>query len=69
MPGYYRAMDTAEPTLEDVAREFRRWDVWVGIAGLHYARRHKTSPPAVVRGEDPTDLRDQIQGWEGTHER
>ena len=65
-----RNMDryTAEPDLEDVAAEFPRWSCWIGIAGLHYARRAVTSPPAVVRGEDPVDLRDQIRGWEGKHD-
>lgn len=48
-------------------REYPRWNLWVGIAGLRYARRNLTSPPAIVRGEDWTDLRDQIRGWEGTH--
>jgi hypothetical protein len=57
----------AEPTLEDVAAEYPRWYTWRGIAGLVYARRLKTSPPPVVRAEDPVDLRDQIRGWEGKH--
>jgi hypothetical protein len=56
-----------ELTLESVQAEFPRWVCWVGIAGLHYARRILTSPPPVVRAEDPTDLRDQIRGWEGNH--
>ncbi len=60
---------TAEPTLDDVQAEFPRWHCWRGIAGLVYARRPLTSPPVVVRGEDPMDLRDQIRGWEGTHEK
>jgi len=55
----------AEPTLDDVAAEFPRWRTWKGISGLVYASRNLTSPPAVVRGEDATDLRDQIRGWEG----
>lgn len=56
---------TAEPTLEDVQREWPRWHAWKGISGLVYASRSLTSPPAVVRAEDATDLRDQIRGWEG----
>lgn len=60
---------TAEPTLADVAAEFPRWHTWKGIAGLLYASRNLTSPPAVVRGEDPVDLRDQIRGWEGGHQQ
>ena len=64
---YTDSMDgqTAEPTLEDVEHEWPRWHTWLGICGLVYASRGLTSPPAVVRGEDATDLRDQIRGWEG----
>lgn len=58
---------TAEPTLADVGREFPRWHCWKGVSGLVYASRGQTSPPAVVRGEDPMDLRDQIRAWEGQH--
>jgi hypothetical protein len=66
---YTARMDsqTAEPTLEDVDREWPRWHCWKGVSGLLYASRSLTSPPAVVRGEDATDLRDQIRGWEGGH--
>ncbi len=41
--------------------EFPNWHVWRGIAGLVYARRARTSPPVIVRGEDALDLRDQIR--------
>lgn len=58
---------TAEPTLDDVKARWPRWHTWTGVCGLVYASRRMTSPPAVVRGEDPQDLLDQIQGWEGTH--
>ena len=43
------------------AAEFPAWHVWRGINGLAYARRLKTSPPLVVRGEDAVDLRDAIR--------
>lgn len=42
------------------AREFPHWHVWRGIAGLLYARRLMTSPPRVLRSQDPAGLRDQI---------
>jgi hypothetical protein len=42
------------------AAEFPHWHVWRGVCGLVYARRPRTSPPVVVRGEDATDLRDRI---------
>jgi hypothetical protein len=55
----------AEPTLDEVAAEFPGWECWRGIAGLVYARKPLTSPPVVIRAEDPQDLRDQIRGWLG----
>jgi hypothetical protein len=48
-----------------VAREFPGWHCWRGIAGLVYARKLQTSPPVVLRAEDPTALRDEIRGWVG----
>ncbi len=47
------------------ATEFPQWHVWRGVGGLVYARRPRTSPPVVVRGEDAVDLRDQIRRVEG----
>ena len=35
------------------------------VSGLVYARRPRTTPPVVVRGEDAVDLRDQIRRAEG----
>ena len=60
---------SAEPTLEDVQSEYPAWHCWRGIAGLLYARKPLTSPPVVIRGEDATDLRDKIRGWEGRNSR
>jgi hypothetical protein len=37
------------------------WHVWKGTNGLYYGSRAKTSPPVVVRGEDPEDLHDMIK--------
>lgn len=67
MLGTVRHMDgvTAEPTLADVEQQWPRWHCWRGVSGLVYASRGQTSPPAVVRGEDPQDLLDQIAKWEG----
>ena len=58
----------AEPTLDGIEREYPHWHCWRGIAGLVYARRLLSSPPVVLRGEDPLDLCDQIQGWDGNHQ-
>jgi hypothetical protein len=54
-----------EPTLADVELSWPRWHTWKGVSGLVYASRRLTSPPAVVRAEDPRDLLDQIRSWEG----
>jgi len=47
------------------AAEFPHWHVWRGVCGLVYARRPRTSPPVVVRGEDAVDLRNQMRQAEG----
>ena len=52
---------------EELERQFPRWHMWTGIAGLWYASRRGSSPPVVVRGEDLVDLRDGIRRWIGTH--
>jgi hypothetical protein len=46
------------------ARECPGWHAWRGVNMLYYARLPKTSPPVVVRGEDPEDLRDMIKAAE-----
>jgi hypothetical protein len=51
---------TGEPTLADVRAMFPDWHVWKGVSGLVYARWLMSSPPAVVRAEDPRDLIDGI---------
>jgi hypothetical protein len=57
--------DPTEPTLDELWGEFPAWEMWEGVNGLVYARKPLTSPPVVLRGEDPVDLRDQIRGWLG----
>jgi hypothetical protein len=47
------------------AAEFPHWHVWRGICGLVYARRPRTSPPLVVRADNPVDLLAQIRRAEG----
>ena len=61
------ASPAAEPTLADVEREYPRWHTWKGISGLVYASRNMTSPPAVLRDENTSELRAQIKSWEETH--
>ena len=62
MTGSDRALaeSTADPALGDVEAEFPRWHCWQGISGLYYASLRRSSPPVVVRGEHPADLRDSI---------
>ena len=43
------------------AAEFPHWHVWRGVCGLVYARRPRTSPPLVVRADNPVDLVAQIE--------
>lgn len=49
------------PSWWPYAEEFPAWQVWLGVDNLCYARRLGSSPPIVVRGEDPVDLRDEIR--------
>lgn len=55
---------TEDPDWWSYSSEFPRWHVWRGIAGLLYARRLMSSPPRVVRGHDPVQLRDLIRQTE-----
>jgi hypothetical protein len=50
-----------ELSAEDVAKEFPRWQVWREICHMWYGRLLDASSPVIVRGEDPTDLRDEIR--------
>jgi hypothetical protein len=64
-PAWTEALHEEVPDWWPYAAEFPRWHVWRGVSGLVYARRPRTSPPLVVRGEDAVDLRDQIRRAEG----
>lgn len=48
------------PWWQPYAAEFPGWKVWRAANGLLYARKVDATPPVVVRGEDPVDLRDEI---------
>ena len=43
--------------------EFPEWRAHKGTDQLYYARLPGTDPLAVVRGESPDDLRDQIKTY------
>ncbi len=60
-PAWRDALHEDTPNWWPYAAEFPQWHVWRGVCGLVYARRPRTSPPLVVRGEDAVDLRDQIK--------
>ena len=53
-----------DPDWWSYGQEFPRWHVWRGIAGLLYARRLMSSPPRVVRGKHPAELRELIRETE-----
>jgi hypothetical protein len=50
----------AIPEWRAYAPEFPDWYVWRGVAGHYYARIPRSSPPRVVRAQNPQDLRDAI---------
>ena len=50
-----------EPALDDVARQCPRWRFWQGVSGTLYAHLRHSSPPIVVRGNNPADLREKIR--------
>ena len=65
--GHSAAGPDLDLSREELERQFPRWHMWQGIAGLWYASRRGSRPPAVVRGEDLVGLRDEIRRWTGTH--
>jgi hypothetical protein len=42
----------------------RGWECWVGVGGILYARRRKTSPPVVFRAVTAGELAAKITEWE-----
>ncbi|MGO9159810.1 MAG: hypothetical protein ACLP7J_03730 [Streptosporangiaceae bacterium] len=51
-------------TASDIAREFPGWEAWQGMNRLWHARIRGATPPVMVHGEDPVDLRDQIIAYQ-----
>ena len=49
-------------TLTSLKREFPDWDCYIGTDQMYHAR-HKTIPDINLRGEDMTDLRDELIKW------
>jgi len=50
-----------QPAIGALTRLFPRWQFFRGVNHLVYARRLNTSPEWLVRGEDWTDLRDELR--------
>jgi len=58
--------DQAEPTLEDVGREFPTWHCYApGVNEFVYAKLPDSFPLVIVRGKTPADLGSQIRRWIG----
>jgi hypothetical protein len=51
-------------TLRRIEHEHPCWHTWVGVGGLLYARRLKSSPPVVYRAADPAELEARIREHE-----
>jgi hypothetical protein len=43
---------------------FPGWECWVGVGGILYARRRKSSPPVVFRAATAEELAAKITEWE-----
>jgi hypothetical protein len=54
-------MDNIPDWWRPFAAGYPHWEVWQGVDFLYYGRLRNSSPPIVVRGEDPEDLRDVIR--------
>jgi hypothetical protein len=50
-----------EQAIGTLTRQFPQWQFFRGVNHLVYARRMSTRPEWLVRGEDWTDLRDELR--------
>jgi hypothetical protein len=44
--------------------KFPAWEAWVGVGGIIYARRRKSSPPVVFRAATAEELAAKIRAWD-----
>ena len=51
-------------TLASIERDHPGWHTWTSVAGLLYARRLMSSPPAVYRATDACELEAHIREHE-----
>jgi hypothetical protein len=57
------AMAARDEQIRAISEEYPGWEAWQGlINGLWHARLVGTTPPVMVHGESPDDLREQIRG-------
>jgi hypothetical protein len=42
----------------------RGWEAWVGVGGILYARRRKTSPPVVLRASTAEELAAKVAEYQ-----
>jgi hypothetical protein len=54
----------SDAALGRIGAQFPDWHTWLGVSGLLYARRPRSSPPKVVRAGDPAGLAAAIRGAE-----
>ena len=59
----HKRHDTAV-ALARIERDHCGWHCWVGVGGLLYARRERSSPPRVVRASTPYGLRAEVEAAE-----
>ena len=62
--------DTIRAALAAIEHDYPRWQCSLGtLPHLFYARVPNSSPPIVVRGATPGDLRDRVtvRGWRGSY--
>jgi len=58
--------DRIPPELARLLRKYPHWQAWRGVSGIWYARRPKSSPPIVLRGETPGELASLVRKWEAS---
>jgi len=44
--------------------KFPAWEAWVGVGGILYARRRRSSPPVVFRASTAEELAAKIREYE-----
>jgi hypothetical protein len=59
--------DREKQQAASIAQEFPGWEAWCGLNGLWHARLVGSEPIAMVHGNNPEDIRDQIRLWIGEH--